>query len=125
VTFPKSNANHNPDQVFYYDENFMQRRMDFSPYVTGSLPIAHYIHDPKPFDGFVFPTRRRVHLHDAGGVADQRVAAITIDIGDVAVAWSAAGPGVLRPARRPAAGGEFVRQQASIDSRLAGAAAKP
>jgi hypothetical protein len=37
-----------------------------------------------------FPTRRRVHQHDVDGVADQSVAGITIDIDDVAVAWSAA-----------------------------------
>jgi hypothetical protein len=86
VTFPTSNANHNPDQVFYYDESFMQRRMDCSPYVTGSPPVAHSTHDPKTFDGFVFPTRRRVHQHDADGVADQSVAGITIDIDDIAVA---------------------------------------
>jgi hypothetical protein len=80
VTFPPSNANHNPDQVFYYDERFMQRRMDYSPHVTGSPPIAHYTHDPKTFDGFVFPTRRLVHRRDADGVADQSFAAITIEI---------------------------------------------
>jgi hypothetical protein len=83
VTFPKTIANHNPDQVFYYDENFMQRRMDYSPDVTGNPPIAHYTHEPKRFDGFVFPTRRRVHRHDADGVADQSVAAITIDMDEV------------------------------------------
>jgi len=35
VTFPASIANHNPHQVFYYDDQFMQRRMDYSPEVTG------------------------------------------------------------------------------------------
>ena len=80
VTFPQTNANHNPDQVFYYDEQLMQRRMDYSPDVTGNPPIAHYTHDPKTFDGFVFPTRRRVHRHDANGIADQSLAVITIDI---------------------------------------------
>jgi hypothetical protein len=85
VTFPPSNANHNPDQVFYYDERFMQRRMDYSPHVTGSPQIAHYTHDPKTFDGFVFPTRRLVHRRNAHGVADQSFAAITIDIDTVAV----------------------------------------
>jgi hypothetical protein len=84
VTFPATIANHNAEQVFYYDEQFMQRRMDYSPYVTGSPPIAHYTHDPKTFDGFVFPTRRRVHLHDGDGVADQGFAPITIDIDHVA-----------------------------------------
>src|ERR1700692_2487353 len=42
VTFPDTNANHNANQIFYYDQHFMQRRMDYSPDVTGSPPIAHY-----------------------------------------------------------------------------------
>jgi hypothetical protein len=86
VTFPKTIANHNADQVFYYDEAFMQRRMDYSPDVTGKPPVAHYTHDHKTFDGFVFPTRRLVHLHDARGVANQQFAPITIDVVGVTVA---------------------------------------
>jgi predicted nucleic acid-binding protein len=66
--------------VFYYDASFMLRRMDYSPDVTGKLPIAHYTHNPQSFAGFVFPTRRRIHRRDADDVADQRVAAITLDI---------------------------------------------
>ena len=31
VKFPKTIANHNADQVFYYDDAYMQRRMDYSP----------------------------------------------------------------------------------------------
>src|SRR4051794_11727091 len=58
------------------------------PDVTGNLRVAHYTHDPKGFDGFVFPTRRRVHLHDAGGVADQSFAPITLDVASVTVAWT-------------------------------------
>lgn len=60
VTFPKTIANHNAGQVFYYDDSFMQRRMDYSPDVTGGPPVAHYTHDHRTFDGFVFPTRRLV-----------------------------------------------------------------
>jgi hypothetical protein len=85
VRFPKTNANHNADQLFYYDADFMLRRMDYAPEVTGSRQIAHYTHDPQMFDGFVFPTRRRVHQCGTDGIADQSVAAITLDIADVAV----------------------------------------
>jgi hypothetical protein len=85
VTFPSAIANHNPEQVFYYDEALMQRRMDYSPDVTGSPPVAHYTHEPRVFDGFVFPTRRRVHLHDEHGVADQDFAPITIDIDSIRI----------------------------------------
>jgi hypothetical protein len=37
------------------------------------------------FDGFVFPPRRRVHLHDEAGHADQSFALITLDIERVTV----------------------------------------
>jgi hypothetical protein len=47
-------------------------------------PVAHYTHDHKTFDGFVWPTRRRVYLHDADGVADQSFAPITLDVDHVA-----------------------------------------
>jgi hypothetical protein len=83
VTFPKTIANHNADQVFYYDDAFMQRRMDYAPDVTGKAPVAHYTHDHKTFDGFVFPTRRLIHLHDASGVADQGFTPITVDVASV------------------------------------------
>jgi hypothetical protein len=63
----------------------MQCRMDYSPHMTGSPQIAHYTHDPKRFDGFVFPTRRLEHRRNANGVADQSFAAIAIDIDTVAV----------------------------------------
>lgn len=85
VMFPKTIANHNAHQVFYYDDAFMQRRMDYSPDVTGNPPVAHYTHDSRTFDGFVFPTRRRVHLHDPGGVANQKFAPITLDVASVAI----------------------------------------
>lgn len=70
VKFPPSNVNHNVDQVFYYDTNLMLRRMDYAVDIAGNAPIAHYTHDPRTFDGFVFPTRRRAYLRGADGVAD-------------------------------------------------------
>jgi hypothetical protein len=59
--------------------------MDYAPEVTGNSPVAHYTHDPKTFDGFVFPTRRRVHGRAADGIADQSVASITLDVATVTV----------------------------------------
>ena len=85
VTFPETIANHNAEQVFYYDDQLRLRRMDYSPDVTGSPPVAHYTHESKTFDGFVFPTRRRVLLHDADGGADQSFAPITVDVRTVTV----------------------------------------
>ena len=80
VTFPE--ATHNREQVFYYDHDFYQRRMDCQPVVTGN-PIAHYTHNPQYFDGFLFYTLRLVHLRAADNVADRNFAPITIDIESV------------------------------------------
>jgi hypothetical protein len=74
-----------PDQLFYYDTDFMLRRMDYAPEVTANSPVAHYTHDPKTFHGFVFPTRRRIHRRDVNGIADQTVAAITLDVTQVTI----------------------------------------
>jgi hypothetical protein len=82
VTFPPTIANHNPDQVFYFDGQFLQRRMDYQPHVTGA-PIAHYTYEPKNFDGFTFYTRRRVHVRDQNGIANLDITPITIDVESV------------------------------------------
>ena len=83
VSFPESIANHNREQVFYYDHDFYQRRMDQQPDGTGT-PIAHYTHNPQYFGGFLFYTLRLVHLRAADNVADRDFAPITIDIASVA-----------------------------------------
>jgi hypothetical protein len=85
VKFPKTIANHNAEQVFYFDDAFLQQRVDYSPDVTGSPPVAHYCHDHQTFDGLVFPTRRLVYLHDANRVADQSFAPITINVTSVVI----------------------------------------
>jgi hypothetical protein len=84
VTFPKRIATHNPDQVFYFDADYMLRRLDYHPHVTNA-PIAHCVSDQKELDGFVFPTQRHVYLRNEDGTADKSRAAITISIESVAV----------------------------------------
>lgn len=85
VTFPRTIATHNPEQVFYYDADGMQRRMDYAPEVNDNHLIAHYSSDPKTFGGFGFPTRRRIYSRNPDGTADFSVATITIDIHDIEV----------------------------------------
>lgn len=92
VTFGPANANHNREQVFYFGaDDLLLRRMDYQPGITGRSPVAHYMYDPVTVGGLVFPTRRRVHLHDEAGVADRSFAVIEIDVADLAVAPSRGG----------------------------------
>lgn len=85
VTFPKTIATHNPDQVFYYDARGMQRRMDYAPEVNGNALVAHYTNEPRTFGAITFPTRRRIYRRNPDQTADQSLATITLDIHDISV----------------------------------------
>ncbi|HEY6288683.1 MAG TPA: hypothetical protein VIW48_04485, partial [Nitrospiraceae bacterium] len=82
-TFPPTVATHSPEQIFYYDADFMQRRMDYIVQVNGDAMVAHYSSSPKTFDGLVFPTHRLVYRRGPDGTADRSRAFITIDIADI------------------------------------------
>jgi hypothetical protein len=64
VTFPPSIHVHCPEQKFYFNDAGYLVRNDYAPEVTRST-AAHYIFDHKNFDGFIFPTHRRVVRRDA------------------------------------------------------------
>lgn len=83
VTFPPSIATHNGQQTFYFDDANLLRRLDYQPVVTGA-PIAHYTDQHQAFDGFVFPTHRRVFRRKPDNTADQQLAVITLDIKEIA-----------------------------------------
>jgi hypothetical protein len=63
VTFPDSIPTHCKAQKFYYDDNFMLRRMDYTADVVKGV-ASHYCWDHKEFGGIVFPTLRRVIRRD-------------------------------------------------------------
>lgn len=64
VTFPPTIHVHCPEQKFYFNDAGYLVRNDYAPDVTrGSA--AHYTFDHKNFDGFIFPTHRRVVFRDA------------------------------------------------------------
>lgn len=60
VVFPPRIATHSAEQVFYFDEAGLQRRVDYAPYVLGSRSAAHYTEAHKTVSGLVFPTHRHV-----------------------------------------------------------------
>jgi hypothetical protein len=57
---------HCPEQKFYFNEAGYLVRNDYAPDVTrGSA--AHYTFDHTNFDGFIFPTHRRVVRREPSG----------------------------------------------------------
>jgi hypothetical protein len=66
VTFPAGMDVHCREQKFYFNESGYLVRNDYAPEVSGN-PAAHYSFDHQNFDGFVFPTHRRVVGRDQDG----------------------------------------------------------
>lgn len=68
VTFPDDLPTHCKNQTFYFDEDRLLRRLDYTAEVVGSWAKAtHICGGYRDFNGFKVPTRRRVtpHLYGA------------------------------------------------------------
>jgi len=85
VTFPASIATHSPRQVFYFDADGLQRRMDYVTEILGSTLVGHYTAQHRSFGGLVVPTWRRVFRRNPDGTVNLNMPSITIDIEDVAL----------------------------------------
>jgi hypothetical protein len=85
VSFPRDTHVHCPEQRFYFNDAGHLVRNDYTPEVSGGS-AAHYTFDHKNFDGFVFPTHRRVVFRDVDGRTHLRGASIfRLDIESVVI----------------------------------------
>jgi hypothetical protein len=66
VTLPDGLASHTGVQKFYFGEDLLLRRQDYTLDIAGGCTIAHYVFDHARCDGLVVPTRRRAYLCDDG-----------------------------------------------------------
>ncbi|HTG00990.1 MAG TPA: hypothetical protein VK654_10450 [Nitrospirota bacterium] len=61
ATFPDTIPSHNRDQVFYFDEQYLLRRLDYTAEVVGGWAHAAHLCDAyQTFDGIKAPTKRMV-----------------------------------------------------------------
>lgn len=82
VKFPKSYISHSAEQTFYFDENGLIRRHDYTVEISHDAKVAHYLYDHRTFDGIVFPTRRRVYLRGPDLKPQKQFAVISVDLSD-------------------------------------------
>jgi hypothetical protein len=82
VTYPTSYPSHSTEQIHYFDDKGLMRRQDYTVDVRQNLSAAHYIYDHQTFDGFVFPTKRRIYSRgpDRAPLKDRLL--IAADLGD-------------------------------------------
>lgn len=83
VTYPDDIPTHNKIQRFYYDEQFMLRRLDYEPEVLFGASATQYMFDYKISGGLTFPTLRRVVPRAASRVFGPRL--VLIDLCEIIV----------------------------------------
>jgi hypothetical protein len=82
VTLPDGLASHTSVQKFYFGEDFLLRRQDYTLDIAGGCSIAHYVFDHGRFDGLVVPTKRRAYLCDGHTVLRNRLL-IALDLSEI------------------------------------------
>lgn len=80
VYFPDSAATHCSTQDFYFGEDFLLRRHDYSVDISGALPAAQYVHDYIEADGLRMPSKRRAYRRNERGQASEEQLLVSIDI---------------------------------------------
>ncbi|MDH4582406.1 hypothetical protein E8F20_11050 [Pseudomonas sp. BN415] len=83
VHFPESVATHCPRQDFYFGDDFLLRRHDYSVDVSGGLPAAQYVRDYVESGGLHMPGKRRAYRRDANNRAIEAQLLVSIDISDL------------------------------------------
>jgi hypothetical protein len=81
VTFPDDVPTHSKTQTFFFDEQGLLRRLDYTAEVVGGWAhAAHFCDKYREFDGITFPTSRRVVPTAFGGRPLPGPTLVAIDI---------------------------------------------
>jgi hypothetical protein len=84
VSFPDDIPTHSREQDFYFDDQGLLRRLDYTAEVFGGrAKAAHYCWDHKPFDGLIIPTRRRVFPRKRNNRPRRQPTLVWLEIQDV------------------------------------------
>ncbi len=83
VLFPERIASHSAQQEFYFGEDFLLRRHDYTVDVAGGFAAAQHVSGHQQFDGIIVPTIRRAYRRDAQGKAVLEQTLVSIDVTDV------------------------------------------
>ena len=84
VSFPAGVHTHSREQVFYFDERGLVRRLDYTAEVFNSRAhAAHYCYDHREMAGLIVPTRRRVHPRRRNGTPRRAITLVAIEVESV------------------------------------------
>ncbi len=84
VHFPENIPTHSQTQVFYFDNNFILRRIDYNPEIYAAWArAAHYCFSYARFSGLLVPTRRSVFARKPNGASLTWPRLLWIEVADV------------------------------------------
>lgn len=83
VRFPEYIVTHCEVQDFYFGEDFLLRRHDYSVDVSGGLLAAQYVHDYVEAEGLRMPSKRRAYRRGADGHAVWDELLVAIDLSEI------------------------------------------
>ena len=84
VRYPDGIPTHSREQVFYFDERGLLRRLDYTAEVFNSRAhAAHYCYDHREMAGLIVPTRRRVHPRRRNGTPRRAITLVAIEVESV------------------------------------------
>ncbi|ANB76048.1 hypothetical protein [Paraburkholderia phytofirmans] len=85
VTLPPDIVSHSAVQTFYFGDDFLLRRQDYTLDIAGGCNVAHYTSDLAESNGLLIPNRRRAYLCDDNyNVLEDRLL-IWIDYTDIQI----------------------------------------
>jgi hypothetical protein len=84
VVFPDDIPTHSREQDFYFDDNGLLRRLDYTAEVFGSwAKAAHYCWDHERFSGLMVPTRRKAVPRSRKGKPRMGISVVSLRFGEV------------------------------------------
>lgn len=83
VTFPQSIATHSEIQDFFFDENYLLRRHDYSVDIAGGFHAAQYVSDYIEAQGIYLPGKRRAFRRDENDRPLRDELLVSIDLSDI------------------------------------------
>jgi hypothetical protein len=84
--FPAQLASHSEVQDFFFGEDLMLRRHDYSVDIAGGFPAAQHVYDYVEADGMRLPTRRRAYMRGPDDRAMLEPLMVSIDLSDISYA---------------------------------------
>ena len=83
--FPGSIETHSLTQEFYFGEDLLLRRHDYTVDILGGATGLNYASDYRDVDGIIFPTKRRIYAYEDDYQLVPEPLLVKIDMGEITV----------------------------------------